>query len=67
MQAHVGLDKFNQESVVETYDPKKSATDVRQANPRRMNMRVLVTSLIGIVVLFAVIFLIYSLTQSAPA
>jgi hypothetical protein len=52
---------------VKTYDPNKSPTEVRQANPRRMNMRVLVTSLVGIIVVFAVIFLIYSLTQSTPA
>ncbi|UJW87045.1 hypothetical protein [Devosia sp. SL43] len=51
---------------METYDPKKSATDVRQANPRKMNARVLVTSLIGIVVAFAIIYLIYTLTQSNP-
>jgi len=40
---------------METYDPHKSDTDVRQANPRKMNLRVLISSLIGIVVLFAVI------------
>lgn len=51
---------------METYDPKKSATDVRQANPRKMNMRVLVSSLIGIVVVFAVIYLVYSAMQPAP-
>ena len=51
---------------MKTYDPKKSQTDVRQANPRGMNLRVLVTSLIGIVVLFAIIYMVYSLTQSTP-
>lgn len=52
---------------METYDPHKSTTDVRQASPRKMNLRVLVTSLIGVVVLFAVIYLIYTLTQSNPS
>lgn len=52
---------------METYDPNKSATEVRQASPRKMNMRVLVTSLMGVVVLFAIIFIIYTMTQSAPA
>lgn len=51
---------------METYDPHKSATEVRQASPRKMNMRVLVTSMIGIVVAFAVIYVIYTLTQSNP-
>ena len=50
-----------------TYDPEKSATDVRQASPRKMNMRVLVFSMIGVVVLFAIIFVIFSMTQTAPA
>lgn len=49
-----------------TYDPHKTTTEVRQASPRRMNLRVLITSLIGIVVLFAIIYLIYTLTQSNP-
>ena len=52
---------------METYDPKKTQTDVRGANPRKMNLRVLVGSLVGVVVLFAVIYLVYSLTQSAPS
>ncbi|WP_156460337.1 hypothetical protein [Devosia sp. Root635] len=52
---------------METYDPHKNATEVRQASPRKMNMRVLVLSMIGIVVLFAVIYLVYTLTQSNPA
>ncbi len=45
---------------MKTYDPDKSTTEVRQASPRRMNMRVLVISMIGIIVLFAIIFMIYS-------
>lgn len=52
---------------METYDPKKSATEVRQASPRKMNMRVLVTSLIGIVVVFAIIYLVYGAIQQPPA
>jgi len=51
---------------METYDPHKTTTEVRQASPRKMNLRVLVTSLIGIVVLFAIIYVIYTLTQSNP-
>lgn len=51
---------------METYDPNKSTTDVRQASPRKMNLRVLVTSLVGIVVLFVIIYLVFTLTQSNP-
>jgi hypothetical protein len=51
---------------METYDPHKNATEVRQASPRKMNLRVLVTSLIGIMVVFAIIYLVYTLTQSNP-
>jgi hypothetical protein len=52
---------------METYDPHKSATEVRQASPRKMNARVLVTSLIGVVVLFAIIYVVFTLTQSNPS
>lgn len=52
---------------METYDPKKTKTDVRGANPRTMNLRVLIGSLIGVVVLFVIIYAIYSMTQTAPA
>jgi cell division septal protein FtsQ len=45
---------------METYDPRKSTTDVRQANPRKMNLRVLVFSLIGVVLLLAVVLMIFS-------
>lgn len=51
---------------METYDPNKSTTDVRQASPRKMNARVLVTSLVGVIVLFGIIYMIYTLTQSNP-
>lgn len=48
---------------METYDPKKNQTEVRQASPRKMNLRVLLLSLIGIVVVFAVLYLVYALAQ----
>lgn len=51
---------------METYDPKKSATEARGGSDRKMNLRVLVGSLIGIVVLFAVIYIFYTMTQSNP-
>jgi len=52
---------------MKTYDPHKSATDVRQASPRKMNLRVLIFSLVGIIVLFAILYVIFALTQTAPA
>jgi len=48
---------------METYDPKKNTTEVRQGNPRRMNMRVLVFSMLGLIVLFAIIYFIYAANQ----
>ena len=51
---------------METYDPHKTNTEVRQASPRRMNMRVLLWSMLGLIVLFAVIYLAYTLTQPNP-
>ena len=52
---------------METYDPHKSTTEVRQASPRKMNLRVLVTSLVGVIVLFAILYLVFSMTQTTPA
>lgn len=43
-----------------TYDPHKNTTEVRQGNRRLMNMRVLVTSVAILVLLFTAIYLIYN-------
>ena len=51
---------------MKTYDPDKTTTEVRGANPRKMNARVLITSMIGVIVLFAIIYMVYTLTQSNP-
>lgn len=51
---------------METYDPDKTKTDVRQASGRKMNLRVLVTSMVGVIVLLAVVYMVYTLTQSNP-
>jgi hypothetical protein len=63
--AHVGL--YNpEETRMETYDPQKSSTEARQASPRKMNLRVLIFSLVGIVVLFAIVYLVYTMAQPNP-
>jgi hypothetical protein len=48
---------------METYDPNKNSTELRQASPRKMNLRVLIFSMIGLIALFAIIFIIYTVTQ----
>lgn len=48
---------------METYDPHRNKNDVRQGSPRKMNMRVLVTSLIGVVILFLVLYIAYFIMQ----
>lgn len=63
--AHVAPGKLR-ETFMQTYDPNKSPTEVRQANPRKGNLRVLVVGLIGIVVLFAIVYFIYTATQVNP-
>lgn len=52
---------------METYDPKKNNTEVRQASPRKMNLRVLIISLVLIVIAFAAIFMFFTATQPAQA
>jgi uncharacterized membrane protein YbhN (UPF0104 family) len=42
----------------ETYDPHKSATELRQASPRKTNLRVLLFSGLMIVVAFAIIYVV---------
>lgn len=51
---------------MQTYDPHKSATEARQASPRKMNLRVLIFSLIGVLLAFAVVYGIYSYAMPAP-
>jgi len=48
------------ELLMETYDPHKNSTETRQANSRKMNLRVLVLSIGGIVVLFVLLYILYS-------
>jgi uncharacterized membrane protein YbhN (UPF0104 family) len=43
----------------ETYDAHKSTTEVRQANRRQMNLRVLVISIVLVVVAFAAIYVFF--------
>ena len=52
---------------METYDPNKNTTEVRQGSPRKMNARVLAMSLIGIVIAFVVIYIIYTVAIPAPS
>jgi hypothetical protein len=63
--AHVAMHDTT-ENTMETYDPKKSTAEVTQANPRKMNFRVLLFSMIGIVLLFAIIYLVFTMAQPNP-
>jgi hypothetical protein len=50
---------------METYDPNKNSTELRQASPRKMNLRVLVISMVLLIVAFAAIYIIYSMALPA--
>jgi hypothetical protein len=52
-------------TAMETYDPHKSTTEVRGANRRTTNFRVLVIGVLAIVVLFAVIYFIYGMGSAS--
>jgi hypothetical protein len=52
---------------METYDPHKDTTEVRQGSPRRMNLRVLTYSLIGVMILFLVLYFGFGVMQPASA
>lgn len=45
--------------MTKTYDAQKTATEARQASPRKTNLRVLVLSLLGVVVLFGIIYMVF--------
>jgi hypothetical protein len=49
---------------METYDPRKNTTEVRQGSPRKMNLRVLLVSGIAVLVAFAIIYVAFSMTGS---
>ncbi|HVY50573.1 MAG TPA: hypothetical protein VHA07_03335 [Devosia sp.] len=52
---------------METYDPHKSATEVRQGSRTLDNFWVLVVSVVAVVALFAIIFLIFFANTPASA
>jgi hypothetical protein len=52
--------------MTKTYDSEKTATEVRQASPRLMNFRVLLWSLLGIVLAFGLIYLIFFAFAPGP-
>ena len=49
-----------------TYDAHKSTTEVRQGSRRLMNLKVLIWSLIGIVLAFGLIYLVFFGMAPAP-
>ena len=51
---------------MEVYDPQKSTTEVRQANNRLGNFWVLIVSVALVVALFAIVFIVFSTTQTPP-
>ncbi|HEY0920317.1 hypothetical protein [Devosia sp.] len=52
---------------MQTYDAKKSTTEVRQGSRRMMNTRVLVISTVLVVAIFALIYLVYFLQPNPTA
>ncbi len=52
---------------METYDPHKSTTEVRQADRRLDNFWVLVISTVAIIALFAIIYLVFFANTPASA
>lgn len=46
---------------METYEPHKNTTEVRQGSKRTMNFRVLVISILVLIALFAAIWAFYAM------
>ena len=51
---------------METYDPKKTKPEVRQADGHKTNSRVLIWSMAGILVLFVVIYAVFFMGAPPP-
>ena len=49
-----------------TYDAEKSTTEVRQGSRRLMNFRVLIWSLLGIILAFGLIYLVFYAMAPPP-
>lgn len=45
---------------MKTYDAHKSTTEVRQGSKRLMNFRVLIWSMLGIIVAFGLVYLVFA-------
>ncbi len=52
--------------LMETYDPHKNTTEVRQGSRRTMNLRALLIGLALLVVAFAVIYFVYAGQPTTP-
>jgi hypothetical protein len=46
---------------METFDPHKNTTEVRGANRRTTNFRVLIIGIVAIVILFAILYFVYGM------
>ena len=46
---------------METYDPHKNTTEVRGANRRTDNFRVLIIGVVAIVILFGLVYFLYGM------
>ncbi|MBN9308805.1 MAG: hypothetical protein J0I99_07675 [Devosia sp.] len=51
---------------MQTYDPHKSTTEVRQGSRRMLNFRVLVWSLLAVILAFGLVYLFFYLFNSPP-
>lgn len=52
---------------METYDPHKSTTEVRGGSRGTTNLRILIIAFFAIIILFAIIYFIYSAGSSGQA
>ena len=53
-------------SALRAYDAEKSTTEVRQGSRRLMNFRVLIWSLLGIILAFGLIYLVFYAMAPPP-
>jgi hypothetical protein len=65
--AGIGVATDDRSFGMETYDPHKSTTESRQGDRRMMSMRVLVFSVIGILIVFAILYVVFTMNTPPTA
>lgn len=52
---------------METYDPHKTETELRQASPTLDNFWVLILSMLGVIAVFGIVYFVFMVGSTPPS